>query len=60
MGTIKAINASELALETDPKNTKVPVDKLVETIWESAKDMNNKSKETSKGRLAVRVNMADC
>src|SRR5690606_23847577 len=27
MGAIKAINASELALDTDPKNVKVPLDK---------------------------------
>jgi len=60
MGAIKAINAAELALETDPKNAKVPLDKVVETMWETAKDMNNKYKETSTGGLAVRVNMADC
>ncbi|WP_034059142.1 L-serine ammonia-lyase [Lacinutrix jangbogonensis] len=60
MGAIKAINAAELALDTDPKNVKVPLDKVVETMWETAKDMNNKYKETSKGGLAVRVNMADC
>ena len=60
MGAIKAINAAELALDTDPKNAKVPLDKVVETMWETAKDMNNKYKETSEGGLAVRVNMADC
>ncbi|WP_452219788.1 L-serine ammonia-lyase [Lacinutrix salivirga] len=60
MGAIKAINAAELALETDPKNVKVPLDKVVDTMWETAKDMNNKYKETSEGGLAVRVNMADC
>ncbi|RLJ68833.1 L-serine dehydratase [Lacinutrix venerupis] len=60
MGAIKAINAAELALETDPKNVKVPLDKVVDTMWETAKDMNNKYKETSTGGLAVRVNMADC
>lgn len=60
MGAIKAINAAELALDTDPKNVKVPLDKVVETMWETAKDMNNKYKETSEGGLAVRVNMADC
>jgi len=60
MGAIKAINAAELALDTDPKNAKVPLDKVVETMWETAKDMNNKYKETSTGGLAVRVNMADC
>ncbi|MFI0491460.1 L-serine ammonia-lyase [Flavobacterium sp.] len=60
MGAIKAINAAELALETDPKNAKVPLDKVINTMWETAKDMNNKYKETSEGGLAIAVNMADC
>ena len=60
MGAIKAINAAELALETNPENAKVPLDKVVDTMWETAKDMNTKYKETSEGGLAVRVNMADC
>ena len=30
------------------------------TMWQTAKDMNNKYKETSEGGLAVAVNMADC
>src|SRR5690554_7283959 len=42
MGAIKAINAAELALETDPKNVKVPLDMVVNTMWETAKDMNSK------------------
>ncbi len=60
MGAIKAIHAAELALETDPKNAKVPLDKVIDTMWQTAKDMNNKYKETSEGGLAVAVNMADC
>ncbi|MFD2602896.1 L-serine ammonia-lyase [Flavobacterium suzhouense] len=60
MGAIKAINAAELALETDPKNAKVPLDKVVNTMWQTAQDMNNKYKETSEGGLAVTVNNADC
>ncbi|QYJ67920.1 L-serine ammonia-lyase [Flavobacterium litorale] len=60
MGAIKAINAAELALETDPKNVKVPLDKVINTMWETARDMNNKYKETSEGGLAVAVNIADC
>lgn len=60
MGAIKAINAAELALDTDPKNAKVPLDKVVNTMWQTAKDMNNKYKETSEGGLAVAVNLADC
>jgi L-serine dehydratase len=60
MGAIKAINAAELALETDAKNAKVPLDKVIDTMWQTAKDMNSKYKETSEGGLAVAVNMADC
>lgn len=60
MGAIKAISAAELALETDPKNTKVPLDKVIQTMWETAKDMNTKYKETSEGGLAIAVSMADC
>lgn len=60
MGAIKAINAAELALETDSRNAKVPLDKVINTMWETAKDMNSKYKETSEGGLAIAVNMADC
>lgn len=60
MGAIKAINAAELALETDPKNAKVPLDKVVNTMWQTAQDMNNKYKETSEGGLAVTVANSDC
>ncbi|WP_281225818.1 L-serine ammonia-lyase [Flavobacterium aquiphilum] len=60
MGAIKAINAAELALETDAKNAKVSLDKVIDTMWQTAKDMNSKYKETSEGGLAVAVNMADC
>jgi L-serine dehydratase len=60
MGAIKAINAAELALDTNPEHVKVPLDKVVDTMWETAKDMNNKYKETSEGGLAVRVSLSDC
>lgn len=60
MGAIKAIHAAELALDTDPKNVKVPLDKVVNTMWETAKDMNTKYKETSTGGLAVNVALSDC
>ena len=60
MGAIKAINAAELALETDALNAKVPLDKVIHTMWQTAKDMNSKYKETSEGGLAVAVNMSDC
>ena len=60
MGAIKAINAAELALDTDPKECKVPLDKVVNTMWETAKDMSSKYKETSEGGLAVGVFLSDC
>lgn len=60
MGAIKAISAAELALETRPENAKVPLDKVVQTMWETAKDMSSKYKETSEGGLAVEVFLSDC
>jgi len=60
MGAIKAINAAELALDTDPENVKVPLDKVVSTMWETAKDMHKNYKETSQGGLAINVALADC
>lgn len=60
MGAIKAMNAAELALDHDEEYVKVSLDNVIETMWETAKDMNNKYKETSEGGLAVSVKMADC
>jgi len=60
MGAIKAINAAEMALETDPKEVKVPLDNVIDTMWETAKDMHKNYKETSEGGLAINVGLADC
>ena len=60
MGAIKAINAAELALETNPEDSLVPLDKVIDTMWETAKDMNKNYKETSEGGLAITVGLADC
>lgn len=60
MGAIKAINAAELALGSNPEDAKVPLDKVVATMWETAKDMSSKYKETSEGGLAVGVFLSDC
>ncbi len=60
IGAIKAINAAEIALESDATRAKVPLDKVIETMWDTAKDMNSKYKETSEGGLAVKVNLSDC
>jgi len=60
MGAIKAINACEMALDTNAANAKVPLDKVIETMWETAKDMHANYKETSEGGLAVKVSLSDC
>ena len=60
MGAIKAISAAELALERELSSVKVSLDEVIHTMWETAKDMNFKYKETSEGGLAVAVNLANC
>jgi L-serine dehydratase len=55
MGAIKAINAAYLAIETAPENAKVDLDEVILAMWETAKDMNHKYKETAEGGLAIQV-----
>lgn len=55
MGAIKAITASQLALQSNPDKAKVSLDAVVNTMWETALDMNVKYKETSDGGLATKV-----
>lgn len=55
MGAIKAITASQLALQSAPDYAKVSLDGVIKTMWDTAKDMNFKYKETSEGGLAVNV-----
>ena len=57
MGAVKAINASALALEGDPRDAKVSLDDVIQTMWETAKDMKSKYKETSEGGLAVNISV---
>jgi L-serine dehydratase len=62
MGAIKAITASQIALESDPSKAKVSLDAVIKTMKETAADMNHKYKETADGGLAVHisVNLAEC
>ena len=60
MGAIKAINAAAIAMDRNPEDIKVPLDNVISTMWETAKDMNRKYKETSEGGLALTVNIIDC
>ena len=55
MGAIKAVTASNLALSTNPENAVVNLDTVIKTMWETAKDMNIKYKETSEGGLAINI-----
>jgi len=62
MGAMKAITASNIALESDPASARVSLDEVIQTMWETAKDMNTKYKETSEGGLAtnISVNVPEC
>jgi L-serine dehydratase len=62
MGAIKAITASQLALQSAPDYAKVSLDAVIETMWETALDMNSKYKETSEGGLAVNIplSLSEC
>jgi L-serine dehydratase len=55
MGAIKAITASQLALQSMPDYARVSLDGVIKTMWDTALDMNSKYKETADGGLAVNV-----
>jgi len=54
MGSVKAINASRLALTRKGPHF-VSLDKVIKTMKETGKDMKTKYKETARGGLAVNV-----
>ena len=62
MGAIKAITASQLALQSTPDYAKVSLDGVIKTMWDTALDMNSKYKETADGGLAVNVpiSLSEC
>jgi L-serine dehydratase len=62
MGAIKAITASQLALQSTPDFAIVSLDKVIKTMWETALDMNSKYKETSDGGLAIHIpiSLSEC
>ncbi len=64
MASIKAINASRLALRGDGRHF-VSLDKVIQTMRDTGRDMQDKYKETSRGGLAtnvieVPVNFIEC
>ena len=62
MGAIKAITASQLALQSTPDYAKVSLDAVIKTMWDTALDMNSKYKETADGGLAVNIpiSLSEC
>jgi L-serine dehydratase len=62
MGAVKAITASQLALQGTPDFAIVSLDKVIQTMWDTAQDMNSKYKETADGGLAVHVpiSLSEC
>jgi L-serine dehydratase len=54
MGSVKAINASRIALRGDGSH-KVSLDRVIKTMRETGADMKTKYKETSRGGLAINV-----
>lgn len=62
MGAVKAITASQLALQSDADLMKVSLDTVIKTMWETAQDMSSKYKETADGGLATNIplNLPEC
>ena len=62
MGAVKAITASSLAMESNPDLARVSLDAVIDTMWETAQNMDSRYKETSEGGLAanIPVNVTEC
>lgn len=62
MGAMKAITAAQLALQSAPDFAKVSLDSVIKTMWETARDMSEKYKETAEGGLALQIplSLSEC
>lgn len=54
IASVKAINATRMAMRRTSA-PRVSLDKVIETMYETGKDMNAKYRETSRGGLAIKV-----
>ncbi|EGV9701684.1 L-serine ammonia-lyase, iron-sulfur-dependent, subunit alpha, partial [Salmonella enterica subsp. enterica serovar Enteritidis] len=54
INAVKAVNAARMALRRTSE-PRVSLDKVIETMYETGKDMNDKYRETSRGGLAIKV-----
>lgn len=54
INAVKAVNAARMAMQRTSE-ARVSLDKVIETMYETGKDMNDKYRETSRGGLAIKV-----
>lgn len=54
ISSVKAVNASRMALRRTCK-PQVGLDQVIDTMYETGKDMNAKYRETSRGGLAIKI-----
>ncbi|MEL6896282.1 MAG: L-serine ammonia-lyase [Planctomycetota bacterium] len=61
-GAIKSIMAARMALRRKTQTAIVSLDHVVQTMWQTAQDMDARYKETSEGGLAtqIAVNVSEC
>ena len=55
MGTVQAVNCAQLALIEEDTQHYISLDKVIETMFRTGKDMSHIYKETSLGGLAVNI-----
>ncbi len=60
LGAVKAITASQLALERDPSESIVSLDDIILSMKETAANMNDRYKETAEGGMAISVKIPEC
>ena len=58
IASVKAVNAARMALRRTSE-PRVCLDKVIETMYETGKDMNAKYRETSRGGLAMKIVTCD-
>ncbi|EIP3647486.1 TPA: L-serine ammonia-lyase II [Escherichia coli] len=58
IAAVKAVNAARMALRRTSE-PRVCLDKVIETMYETGKDMNAKYRETSRGGLAMKIVACD-
>lgn len=54
IASVKAINAARMAMRRTSE-PRVSLDKVIETMYETGKDMNAKYRETARRLLAIKV-----